>query len=133
MEKFLSIIFVVAAALLFCGMSGMGGGAQSPEASPYSAKLTDTAGKTFEISSVTIDGKTTFNGYLGKGRLTIPLENIAAITIDRDTAEISLKQDSQKVSLKINGISRLYGNTAYGNYQIALKDIGRLEISRANP
>jgi hypothetical protein len=91
----------------------------------------DVASNEVEITSVTIDGKTTFGGYLGKGKVQIPFENITHIEISKGNVCVTLMNGGQICNLKMNEISRLYGNTSFGTYQIALKDIKGLDFVKA--
>jgi len=114
------------------GMSGMGSPAgQTGAASPFDAKLVDTTKSELEISSITIDGKTSFNAYMGKGKVQIPFENISRIDIKEDNACITLKKTGDMCTLRINGISRIYGKTSFGSYQISLKDVVSIEFTKA--
>lgn len=125
-------IVCIGVALILMGMSGMGGSASQPATtSSFSAKITDITNSVVEISSVTIDGKTTFGGYLGKGRVQIPFERITHIEINKGNACVTFLDGPQICNLKANEISRLYGNTTYGTYQIALKDVKWLDFSKA--
>lgn len=129
-------ILTVGAILGICvflmGMSGMGTFAsQGGSASPFDAKITDTTKSEITISSVTIDGKTSFNAYMGKGKVQIPFENILRIDITEENACISLKDSDNMCNLRINGISRVYGKTPFGTYQIPLKDVVTIEFTKA--
>lgn len=125
-------IIYLGIAFFLMGMSGMGGSASQPTTtSSFSAKVTDIANNAVEINSVTIDGKTTFGGYLGKGRVQIPFERIIHIEINKGIACVTLIDGPQVCNLKANEISRIYGNTSYGTYQIALKDVKWLDFSKA--
>jgi len=129
-------IFTVGMILFLCvflmGMSGMGSIAgQTGAASPFDAKVVDTTKNQVEISSITIDGKTSFNAYMGKGKVQIPFENISRIDITEENASIILKNTGGTCTLRINGISRIYGKTSFGTYQISLKDVVSIEFTKA--
>lgn len=125
-------LVLLGATLVLMGMSGLGGSASQPSVnSTFSAKVTDVANNAVEISAVTIDGKTAFGGYLGKGRVQVPFERIAHIELNKGNACITFIDGTQVCNLKANEISRLAGNTSFGTYQIALRDIKWLDFSKA--
>jgi hypothetical protein len=125
-------IVILCALFFLLGMSGFGGSANQPSTtSAFNAKVLDVASNEVEITSVTIDGKTTFGGYLGKGKVQIPFENITHIEISKGNVCVTLMNGGQICNLKTNEISRLYGNTSFGTYQIALKDIKGLDFIKA--
>ncbi len=123
---FLVMAFIIP---VLMGMSGLGGNqAKTVEMGVYDAKILDTSNTTVKISWVNMDGKLMFKGFLGKGRIQIPFNNISYIDISKDEACIHLKDNKKLCGLKVNALSRIYGKTDYGNYQIALKDIKRIEL-----
>ncbi len=129
---FFSVGVLLFLALFLMGMSGMGSvSGQSAAASPFDAKIMDTTKSELEILSITIDGKTSFNGYMGKGKVQIPFDNISRIDIKEDIACITMKDTGDICNLRINGISRIYGKTSFGSYQISLKDILWIEFTKA--
>ncbi|MBN1635171.1 MAG: hypothetical protein JW920_01580 [Deltaproteobacteria bacterium] len=131
-QRILYLIGLACIILFLMGMTGLGSSPdQSTIPSAFNAKLTDIADSEVEISSVTIDGKTTFNGYMGKGKVQIPFENISRIEISKDIACITLKETGDMCDLRINSISRLNGKTSFGSYQISLKDIKWIELTKA--
>jgi len=128
----LSVLVLISATLFICGMSGgIGGpGGQNTVTSIFSAKITDNENTDVNVKSATIDGKTYFSAYLGKGKVQIPFDNITQIDVSKGNACISLANGKQICNLKTNEISRLYGVTSYGNFQISLRDVKRIIITK---
>jgi hypothetical protein len=125
-----SVILIVAFCLVLMGMSGLGTvSPQNGTASSFSAKILDTTNNTVEVTSVTIDGKAMFQASLGKGKARIPFENISRITVKDKNACVTLRSSQELCSLRINEISKIYGNTSFGTYQISLKDVVWIELS----
>ena len=130
--KLKKILFFMCAAFLMA-MTNMGNTREPLNvSSAFDAKIIDVSDKEVDITSVNIDGKTSFRGYLGKGKVQIPFENISYIEISKDLANVVLKDSKYLCKLKINSLSRVYGNTTFGRYQIALKDIKRIEFIKVN-
>jgi hypothetical protein len=127
---FLSALAAVAV-LLLMGMGSAGTPGQSPADSPFTAKVRDTSNNEVSISSVTFDGKTTFNVLMGRGRVQIPLENISRIELKDGGACVTLKGAESLCNLKTSGMSRIYGKMPYGSYQISLKDVLSIDITKA--
>lgn len=127
-----SVIMAVACSLALMGMSGVGTSApQNGTALSFDATISDTTGTEVKVTSATIDGKTLFQGFLGKGKVRVPFENISRITIKDKTACLTLRSSREMCSLKIAETSRIHGTTPYGTYQVSLKDVAWIEISPA--
>ncbi|MCK9262904.1 MAG: hypothetical protein M0R18_03745 [Deltaproteobacteria bacterium] len=127
-----SAMVIVACSLVFMGMSGLGTVTpQNGAASSFNARIMDTVNNEVEITAVTIDGKPLFQASLGKGKVRIPFENISRITIKDKSACVTLKGSKDMRDLKVNQLSRVYGNTPFGTYQISLKDVAWIEFSSA--
>lgn len=125
---FLSLI-VVGSGIFLMGMSGMGTNSGQPAAqSNFSVKIVDIDNTEVELTGVSIDGKTTFGCYQGKGRLQIPFETIAHIDLKKDNACVTMVDGTQICNLRTNAASRLYGSTSFGAFQIALKDLKTLIV-----
>jgi hypothetical protein len=118
-------------ALLLMGMGSAGTPGQTPADSPFTAKVRDTSNNEVTISSVTFDGKTALNVLMGKGRVQIPLENISRIEVKDGNTCVTLKGAGSLCNLKTSGMSRIYGKMSYGSYQISLKDVVSIDITKA--
>jgi hypothetical protein len=114
------------------GMSGLGTNSSQPTTtSTFAFKIIDIGNTEVELSSVTIDGNTTFGCFQGKGRLQIPFASIAHIDFNKDNACVTMVDGTQVCNLKTNAVSRLYGHTSFGAYQIALKDIKTMVVLKS--
>lgn len=115
--------------MLLMGMSGLGtNSSQQATTSNFTFKIIDIDSTEIEVTGVTIDGKTTFGCFQGKGRLQIPFASIAHIDLKKDSACVTMVDGTQVCNLKTNTVSRLYGHTSFGAYQIALKDLKTLVV-----
>ena len=123
---------LVVLGIFLMGMGSAGSPGQSAVASPFNAKIKDTSNNELIITSVTFDGKTTFNVYMGKGRIEIPFDSISRIEVKEGSACATIKGTGTMCNLKTNGISKIYGKLPYGMYQIALKDVVWIELTKAN-
>jgi len=129
LRNLIKIIMVGLCAVCLLGMSGFGA-ASEPQPTNYRAEITDTGERSLSISSATIDGQTALKGKLGKGRIQVPFETIERVDFDKNRATIQIKGNAQRLTVDINGFSQLTGRTAFGNYQIALKDLKHLRLMR---
>jgi len=132
MKKIRSVFLTLAVlwvSILLMGMSGLGTNSGQPATtSNFAFKIIDIDNTQVELSGVTIDGKTTFGCFQGKGRLQIPFASIAHIDLNKDSACVTMVDGTQVCNLKTNAVSRLYGQTSFGAYQIALKDLKTLVV-----
>ncbi len=113
------------------GMGSAGSPGQNPVNSPFNAKVRDISNNEVNITSVTFDGKTTFNVNMGKGRLEIPLENISRIEMKDGSACATMEGSPPLCNLRTNSISKIYGKLPYGMYQISIKDVLWIELTKA--
>jgi hypothetical protein len=113
------------------GMGNAGSPGQGPVESPFNAKIKDTSNNEVTITSATFDGKTTFNVYMGKGRVEIPFDTISRIELKEGSACASIKGTGTMCNLKTNSILKIYGKLPFGMYQIALKDVMWIELTKA--
>lgn len=129
------ILIAVLTSFLLMGMSGGVGGGQAGSQNnsllPFDAKLMDTENNTVQVSSISIDGKTSFQAYMGKGKVTIPFEQISRIEIKGKNACVTLKDSQRLCDLRIKELSKVVGNTRFGLYQISLNDVSWIELSKA--
>jgi len=132
MKRITSVFFsltVLWIGILLMGMSGLGTNSGQPATvSSFTFTIIDIGNTTVEVSGVTIDGKTSFGCFQGKGRLQIPFASIAHIDLNKDNACVTMVDGTQVCNLKTNAASRLYGHTSVGAYQIALKDLKTLVV-----
>lgn len=112
--KLKKILFFFMCAAFLMAMTNMGNTREPLNvSSAFDAKIIDVSDKEVDITSVNIDGKTSFRGYLGKGKVQIPFENISYIEISKDLANVVLKDSKYLCKLKINSLSRVYGNRTF--------------------
>lgn len=131
--RYVCVTLVLILGVFLTGMSGTGTvfPNQGLVASPYDAKIRDSTGNEVTISSVTFDGKTSFTASLGKGKVQIPFENISRIEIKGDSICVKLSGAGTMCNLRINGgASKVYGKTPYGTYQVPLKDVVWIELTK---
>ena len=128
------VLITVAISLMIMGMGGMGAGTSGGQGNSlmtFEAKITDTDSNTVHITSATIDGKTVFQAYMGKGKVTIPFEQIKRIEIKGKGACITMKNSEKLCNLRIKEMAKLEGSTSFGTYQIPMAEVVWIEISKA--
>ena len=95
----------------------------------FSLTVKDITDTETTLSNVTLDGKLFIEATYGKGKVTVPFEDIEKIIIDSDkkqgnliSARIFLR-DGNEVEVYIRGRKKLYGKSPLGNYTISLQDV----------
>jgi hypothetical protein len=124
------IASVVVLGFFLMGMSGAISPNQNQSTSPFDAKIRDSANNEVSLTAVTFDGKTSFNASLGKGKVQIPFESISRIEMKDDSACVKLTGAGTMCNLRVNSITKIYGKTSYGTYQLALKDVVWIEFTK---
>ncbi len=128
------ILLAVFSSSMLMGMSGVGtgsSGGQNSSLLTFDAKLLDTENTTVQLTSVTIDGRTSFQAYMGKGKITIPFDQISRLEMKGKNACLTLKNSQRLCNLKVKELSKVLGNTQFGLYQISLSDVVWIEFSKA--
>ncbi len=129
------VLLTVFSLSLLMGMSGINSSgssaAQNNSHLTFDAKLMDTENNTVQLTSVTIDGRTTFQGYMGKGKVTIPFDQISRLEMKGKNACITMKNSERLCDLRVKELSKVLGSTRFGHYQISLNDVVWIEFSKA--
>lgn len=112
------------------GMGGAGSPGQPDADSQFNATVRDTSGNEVKITSVSLDGRTTFNVLMGRGRVQIPFENISRIEMKQGSVCVNLKGAGTMCDLRTTGTGRIIGRMPYGLYQISMKDVAWIELTR---
>jgi hypothetical protein len=128
----------LALALLGFGLMGMGGLGGSRDtglpARDYRATFVDVDGTRMEVNRVTAGGDTSLEGELGRGRLRVPFDNIARISVqpdeqrDRVRARVELRE-GEPVTLALRSSTTFYGQTPAGAFQIRARDLKAVEFA----
>jgi len=135
MKRGLILLVSASVALICMGMGGLGG---QPEGSvpktdiDIHAQVKDRVGTTTDLNQFSMDGKTYLEAWHGKGKLSIPLQQVGTITFgeikgDAVMAEVRLKS-GEAMSLSIRSRVQFYGSTGFGAFQIASRDVASIAI-----
>jgi AcrR family transcriptional regulator len=97
--------------------------------------VTDSRGLRTCLRNVLFDEKDYVCGNLGNGELRVPLKDVNSILLNQDgnqmSAVLSLR-GGEKVTLKIDGNISLFGESKFGQYTIALKDVTCISLTSIN-
>ena len=132
----LFLLAPVAPAGWFMGGSSGGGSGEleipEPEAH-FVVTVTDDTATSTTLKAFTWEGFIHVQGELGRGTVSIAFTDISRIDFEpgdkgRVTARVALKS-GDIVRLSVKGRTMCYGRTGFGNYQIQVKDLRRLQFS----
>jgi hypothetical protein len=135
MKRGLFLLVAASVALLCLGMGGLGGqpGGSVPETEiNIQAQVKDRVGTVTDLNQFSMDGKTYLEAWHGKGKLSIPFQQVGTITFgeirgDAVMAEVRLKS-GEAISLSIRSRAQFYGSTGFGAFQIASRDVASIAI-----
>ena len=123
-------------ALPLLGMGSFGGGRETGiPARDFRATFTDQDGNRIAASHVTAGGDTSLEGELGRGRLRVPFDNIARITLqpleerDRVRAQVQLRE-GEPVTLTVRSSTTFYGQVPGGAFQIRARDLKAVDFEK---
>jgi hypothetical protein len=96
------------------------------------ARVVDRTGTATELTRVSLDGSTFFEGYRGSGKVTIPFGEIQSIVFadraqEEALADLRLKS-GQELRLTVRRRAILYGDAGYGAFQIRVRDIRQIDF-----
>ena len=126
---------VVCAAGIAAAMGALGGGQSGgPPGRNVKATFTDADGTKIAASHVSVGGDASLEGEVGRGRLRVPLDNVASIRFatvegerDRVRADVTLRE-GQPVTLRLRSSTTFYGEVPGGAYQIRASDLSAVEF-----
>jgi hypothetical protein len=135
MKRILATFSLLAAALLLLGMGDLGGapaGSVPQTAENLHAVVIDRSGIRTDLSQFSMDGTLFLEGNRGSGKLTVDFKKIAAVDfgqVSGDRVAVSLQlKDGEKIDLMILRRALFYGDTGYGAFKIAARDLQRIEF-----
>jgi hypothetical protein len=129
---FLSLVML---ALICMGMGGIGGQPEGvvPETDvSIQANIKDRSGITTSLNQFSMDGKTFLEAWRGQGKLSVPFQNIKAISfgeIKGDEVKIDAKLKSgDSMILSVRSRALFYGSTGFGAFQIKSRDVANIDF-----
>jgi hypothetical protein len=84
------------------------------------------------LKNINFNEKNYLFGNLGNGELYVPLKDVNSILLNQDGSQISAVislRGGEKVTLKIDGNVSLSGESKFGQYTIALKDVTCISLT----
>ena len=139
-RPFVATLLIIAMALLFMGMEGLGGSSEKfpmPKLN-YKAVVTDMEAVEHQAHHVSVNGKTSLSGFRGKASLSVDFRRIDRVTISKgDTktyvyAHVVLR-NGREVDLKVKGLTRCYGVTDLGEMSVRMRDIKSIVFDKTPP
>jgi hypothetical protein len=135
MKRGLILLVTAAVALLCMGMGGLGG---QPEGSVpetdinIQAQVKDRVGATTSLSQFSMDGQTFLSALRGRGKLSIPFQQIDVINFgevkgDQVMVDVRLKS-GEALALTIRSRAQFYGSTGFGAFQVTSRDVASLDF-----
>jgi len=88
--------------------------------------VTDCNGQKSRFRNLRFDGKDYLCGIFGNGRYQVPVINIASLDLHQEDSQMSATlsdKNGKKVTMEIDGNTSLVGESQFGQYIIALKDV----------
>jgi sporulation protein YlmC with PRC-barrel domain len=137
MKRYLSLITVLLLSLFIMGMGDLGGKPEGSIPMPdkdFKATIVDINSVETVCNFVSINGKDFIKGKRGAATVTIPFENIKAVSIslsgdERDVnVELSLIE-GKLVKLKVDGNSDVFGKTDFGTVKIKVREISKITFN----
>lgn len=137
MTRLLVLFFALAlvpSAAVASGFGGDGPPSRIPvPARVFRAVVEDMSGTRVEVTRVTWNGEVFLYGNVGDAQVTVPFEKIAEIRIEpteKDGHKVAFARltDGTTVRMIVEDDLLCYGATTYGNYQITVDHIRRIEV-----
>ena len=104
----------------------------------FSAEAEDQSGNSVQLTRVSFNGEVFVYGEFGSAMVTIPFEKLDRIDIEstpdkeKYTVLATLK-DGTSVRVAVDHDLLCYGATNFGNYQIAIEDLRRIQFPKSSP
>jgi hypothetical protein len=128
----LGAILLVAPWLM--GLGGGNGGSEKAIPIPqknFTVTVSDTKGQKATAERFTWEGKVNFQGQYGSATITLPFQKVQAVKVlpsqggGSPTTVLTRMtlRSGETLELSLDRASKCYGETAFGNYEIFLKDV----------
>ncbi|MFU8856770.1 MAG: hypothetical protein ACNA8S_07145 [Deferrisomatales bacterium] len=135
------LLFAATLALLTPFLLGLGGGGGSPVSDTiprpkesFSAQLLDRQGLTTRVELLSCAGRTFFPLERGEGTLMVPFGKIRQVEVGgEDGSGVAVTFHLEGGTVLEGRLPRQLlctGSTEFGNYQVELRGLSRIELSR---
>jgi hypothetical protein len=94
--------------------------------------ITDSGGLKIRVKNVRFDEKDYVCGFFGSGECRVPVINIASMDLYQEDHQMSATlsdKSGEKVTLNIDRNTSLSGESQFGQYMIALKDVTCISLT----
>jgi hypothetical protein len=129
------------AAPFLLGLGGGNGGSDKPIPIPqknFTVTVSDARGQKVQAERFTWEGKVHFQGQYGSATITLPFQKVQSVKVVPGQANIAPTQvlarmalrSGETLELTLDRTSKCYGETAFGNYEIFLKDIAEITFQK---
>jgi hypothetical protein len=123
------------------GLGGGNGGSEKPIPIPqknFTVTVSDGRGQKVQAERFTWEGKVHFQGQYGSATITLPFQKVQSVKVVPGQANIPPTQvlarmalrSGETLELTLDRTSKCYGETAFGNYEIFLKDVGEITFAK---
>ena len=135
MKRLLLSVLILLATVICLGMGELGGepAGKVPETDvQITAEIVDRAGVETRLTQFSMDAKTYLDAQRGNGQMTIPFQELAAVTFgkangDQLPVQVTLKS-GQVLDLTVRKRAMFYGSTGFGAFVIKARDLARIEF-----
>jgi hypothetical protein len=138
-RRLVSLASIAAFAALAGGLMGLGGGTAEEEgAIPIPSKsftvvLTDSQGNSLVGERFTWEGKVHLRASFGNATITVPFEKLKLLKMSKSDAPNKVKvrallRSGETLDLSVDGTSKSYADTQFGNYEIFMADLASIEF-----
>ena len=135
MKRGLIFVLFAAVAMLCMGMDGLGGLPEGtvPETDVrIQADIKDRSGTITNLNQFSMDGKTYLDSWRGRGKLTIPFQQIDIIEFGKIKGNVVHVDATLKsgvvMALTVSSRAQFYGSTGFGAFQIKSRDIESIDF-----
>lgn len=119
------------------GLGGGNGGSEKPIPIPqknFTVSVADLRGQKVQVERFTWEGKVSFQGQYGSATITLPFAKVQSVKVVQAQGNVSPTQVMTRMALRsgetlelaLDRASKCYGDTAFGTYEIFLKDVGEI-------
>jgi hypothetical protein len=135
MKRLLLPVLILFVAVICLGMGELGGepAGKVPETDvQITAEIVDRAGVETRLTQFSMDAKTYLDAQRGNGQMTIPFQELAAVTFgkangDQLPVQVTLKS-GQVLDLTVRKRAVFYGSTGFGTFVIKARDLARIKF-----
>lgn len=141
MRKYFAVLTALFAIPFIMGMGMDGKNVKHNIPAPdknFAATIVDSQGVITKVTNISFDGRTYLTGQRGNTTVTIPFDKVSSVQVgnpgdDKKLSTVITFKTGSTINMAVDGNLPCYGSADFGNVQVEVRDIRRVDIHGLAP